>query len=454
MSDIPDYLERGERARLFPVLAETSKEGRTTAVFLSCLANVYEFGQALLGSLGQRIGSRANIEAYTEVVFRKGDTGKGNRPDGLIVVTIGSRTWKALVEAKVGNAELTTEQIENYLEIAAANGIDAVVTVSNQFAATPGHHPVAVRGKLTNKVQLFHWSWMYVLTEADLLTQQENVEDADQHYILTELNRFLVHPSAGVKGFDRMPAAWGDLNSTIAAGGEFGARSAEAEQVVGAWHQEVRDLSLILTRIVGVQVTPRIARAHISDHAARMKSDVAKLAEDKHLSASLAIPDAAGALDVSVNVARRTISARMKLRAPEDKQSTKARLNWLLRQLRDVRTDDVYIRLHWPGRGTHTQHALTDLQVDPDIAVRERPSVNVHAFEVCLVRRTGKRFAQSKNFITDIEELVPDFYEIAQNLKAWQRSAPRMREDRSEPTDVTPNAMYRDSEGVTLDVGD
>ena len=55
MSNLPSVIKRGERARLFPVLSETSKEGRTTAVFLSCLANVTEYGGTLLASVGQRI---------------------------------------------------------------------------------------------------------------------------------------------------------------------------------------------------------------------------------------------------------------------------------------------------------------------------------------------------------------------------------------------------------------
>ena len=69
MSKLPNVIESGEPARLFPVLSETSKEGRTTAVFLSCLANVFEYGSALLASVGQRVGTRARISCYTEVGF-------------------------------------------------------------------------------------------------------------------------------------------------------------------------------------------------------------------------------------------------------------------------------------------------------------------------------------------------------------------------------------------------
>lgn len=105
----PDYLAKGEEARLFPVLSTTSKEGRTTSAVLACLGRVDEFSRSLLGSLGQKVGVRSHITTYTEVVF-KGEKGQAEeRPDGLIVVSTGKREWRALVEAKVGNSLLTAE---------------------------------------------------------------------------------------------------------------------------------------------------------------------------------------------------------------------------------------------------------------------------------------------------------------------------------------------------------
>ncbi len=61
VSDLPENVIQGEKSRLFPVLATTSKEGRTTAIVLACLKLVDEFGAALLGGIGQRIGARAQL---------------------------------------------------------------------------------------------------------------------------------------------------------------------------------------------------------------------------------------------------------------------------------------------------------------------------------------------------------------------------------------------------------
>ena len=67
---LPEYLKQGEVARLFPVLSTTSKEGRTTSIVLACMSKIEEFGAELLSSVGQRVGKRAEIETFTEVVLK------------------------------------------------------------------------------------------------------------------------------------------------------------------------------------------------------------------------------------------------------------------------------------------------------------------------------------------------------------------------------------------------
>lgn len=85
---LPAYLKQGETARLFPVLSTTSKEGRTTSIVLACISKVEEFGATLLASVGQKVGKRALLETYTEVVFQKQTADIKDRPDGLIVLTV------------------------------------------------------------------------------------------------------------------------------------------------------------------------------------------------------------------------------------------------------------------------------------------------------------------------------------------------------------------------------
>lgn len=443
----PEYLKQGEQARLFPVLATTSKEGRTTSILLACMSAVEEFGRDLLGSIGQRVGKRASIDCYTEIVFVGQDPSIKDRPDGLIIVTNGNNVWRALVEAKVGNSELNTDQIEKYRQLAKDHKLDCVITISNQFATRPEHHPLEEVRKSRSKIPVYHWSWMSILTTADLLVNTDSIADSDQTRLMRELRRFLTHESAGVKGFDRMPPEWSELNKLVSAGGRIPAKSEDANAVLAAWHQETKDLSLILSRQTETLVTERLARKHKNDPTARIKDEYAELREKCRLTATLDIPNAAAPLEITADIARRTIDVGMTLRAPEDKVSSKARVNWLLRQIKGTPPADLQIRLNWPGRSEATQFSFEALTADSSIVEKDKGSLQVLSFHVFIARRLGARFTQQVNFVSDLEEVVPEFYrEIGQNLSAWRMSAPRIKEDRERAEDVSTEAIQDQDE--------
>ncbi|WP_039020047.1 hypothetical protein [Halocynthiibacter namhaensis] len=443
---LPEYLIQGEQARLFPLLSTTSKEGRTTSIVLACLAKVDEFGADLMQSVGQRVGVRTKVETYTEVVLKNRPSDTKDRPDGLIVLKTGSREWRALIEAKVGSNDLNAPQIEKYRQLAKDNAIDCVITISNQFATTPAAHPIEEVQKSKSKIPVFHWSWMYILTVADLLLNQENVTDADQSMLLNELRRFLSHESAGVKGFDRMPKEWVELNKLVSSGGVIPSKSPDAATVVSAWHQETRDLSFILSRMTETHVSERLSRKHHSDLTLRTKDEITALREHRQLTASLEIPDTAAVLEVTADITRRCIDVGMTLRAPEDKVSTKARLNWLLKQVKTEKTDDLFIRLMWPGRNDPTQFPVAMLRENSDKASEGKENLSPHSFHIFHSKRLGARFTQQANFISDLEGIVPTFYrEIGSNLMAWKKSAPKIRDDRASATDVSTDAISEDA---------
>ena len=108
------------------------------------------------------------------------------------MLKVGKREWKALVETKVRNTKLDEEQLCTYVNLARENDIDAVITISNQFTWKPDHHPVSLPGKTKRtKVEVYHWSWWYIVTQAYLLISNADIEDEDQHLIAIRRNATL-----------------------------------------------------------------------------------------------------------------------------------------------------------------------------------------------------------------------------------------------------------------------
>ena len=424
-----------------------SKEGRATSILLACLAHVENFGADLLGSLGQRRGKLAKVKAFTEVVFKGQNRSSDDRPDGLLILSTKKNEWKALVETKVGNNKIKVEQVERYRNLAKENNIDCVITISNQFATTPYNHPVDEIRKSRSKIPVFHWSWMSVLTTTELLIINKEISDPTQLMLLNELRRFLSHESTGVRGFDRMPKEWSILNKLISTGGQINVKSDEVQVVLDSWHQETRDLSLILSRMTGASVKEKLLRKHLQSPNQRKKDEKNFLQEKFQLRCFFEVPDTAGPLEVVADLRRRTIDVGMSLKAPEDRKSSKARLNWLLRQIKTEDFDDLFIRFNWPGSSVTTQYSVNELKESIGLVDEGKKHLVTTGFHVFYSKRLGPRFIQSTNFIADIEKIVPDFYSnIGSNLTAWKKPAPKIPKERILAEDVSPDAITDDAD--------
>ncbi|WP_281020122.1 hypothetical protein [Minwuia sp. IMCC3060] len=424
MTEKPDFLIQGEPARLFPIVADTSRENRIASIFLSLLPQIPSLAQAVLDTAGLRVGKRTRIETFTEVVLVKGPKPQ-SRPDGLLIVSTGKTSWSALIEAKVGKAKLDQEQVQRYVDMAKANGIDAVITISNEFVARADHSPVTIPSKLLRKTSLFHWSWTWIATQCEILAVQDVVERQEQAALLNEFLRFLNHPGTGVERFSQMGPNWKDLVQAVTNNGTLNKSAPEVEEGVGCWFEEGRDLSLQLSRHVGQSVESVIERKLRDDPAARLRAGVAEFVEDHCLNSTYRIPDSAADIEVRADLTRKTVSAAMKIKAPLDRKSTTARVNWLIRMLKH---DDprIIVRAHWPGKTPATQRPISVLRESPNALQTENKNATPHSFEILLIESLGKRFAGRRTFIEDVERIVPDFYDlVGQNLRAWQAAPPK-----------------------------
>lgn len=216
-----DFLNE-KRARLFPsgTSVKKTKESNLTSIFLSTLSAIKPYRQALLSVLNHKAkkvsNKSAQLHVFTEINnkdFDGSDTDKG-RPDGLIVLTTGKAQtieWAALVEVKV-NSDLNEDQIKRYIDIAKAHEVD-LITISDQIVATPFQSPLADKIN-SKKVNLYHWSWIYIRTKAQQVIESatqigcETTYDTDQIYILNEFVRYLDDPKINVGHFQTMGKNW------------------------------------------------------------------------------------------------------------------------------------------------------------------------------------------------------------------------------------------------------
>ena len=144
MMDASKFIKNGNRARLFSTYKSSQIEQRLLSTTLSSLVTAQPLAEKIFSKLGLRIGTRAEIFTYTEVHLLKGDK-LSKRPDGFIIVNTGRKTWTALVEAKANDAQIDNKQIENYISLARANNIDAVITISNELTLTPSTNPSGIK---------------------------------------------------------------------------------------------------------------------------------------------------------------------------------------------------------------------------------------------------------------------------------------------------------------------
>lgn len=143
---------------------------------------------------------------------------------------------------------------------------------------------------------------------------------------------------------------------------------------------------------------------------------------------TLVIPDAAAPLEIKADLRTRCITVSMKLLAPGDRKSAKARVNWLVRMLAKSEPVDTHIRANWPGRSPSTQAPLSSIRENPDVINASGSPQVPGSFEVFLVKDIGGRFSGRRTFIEELEALVPAFYEnVGQRLSQWQPPAPKIK---------------------------
>ena len=414
--------ERWPVARLIPISSASgveAQERRLASALLAVMQAVPEFGRALLKPLGAPAG---RVEAFIEVPFKLED--RAVRPDGVLTVTRGTKSWSALVETKTAANPLLPAQMNDYLDLARELEFEAVLSISNQYVSAATEYPIEVDRRKLRRVKLHHWSWVDILTEAIVQAEHRGVSDPDQAYILSELIRYLSDPRSGAVTFEGMGSSWTAVRDA-AREGSLRRTDAGVAAVAARWDDLVRYLALSLTADLGRQVRHTLPKNEQAP-AARRQALIDSLAGSSTLSADLVIPDVAGPLSLAADLRARQVSVSTTLDAPRE-GTNKGKLSWLLRQL--AKAPDALIIESRAMRWNESVAA-------PLRAVREDPSLlhpargkDIRGFRLTLSANMGlKRDTSKGSFVDSVTATAERFYaEVLQNLRAWKAAPPKLK---------------------------
>lgn len=435
-----------QRARLIPITGikgDQEQERRATSALLAVMEAVPDFARSLLKPLGAPSG---RATAFIEPEFIQSE--KKVRPDGLIVVERGGKTWSVAIEVKTNKSNLVADQINGYLDVCRDNGIDALLTISNQVLTLTGTHPTeGIDGRKTRKIQLHHYSWMRILTEAQLQKDHRGISDPEQAWILGELIRYLESPSSGALEFTDMGESWVSVRQAIA-NGTISPTDKGAISVAQRFESLLRYSSFKLSVRLGVTVNPVATKLAKTDPAKHVKTVVTELANNSRLQGSIQVQDTVAPLDITVDLRASQVLCSVTVDAPREGRPL-TRVNWLLRQLKSsppgVRIETRVKR----GQQSSAACLLSEAIEKPERLVPD-DGREIVAFVVTLISPMGSKRSEGKNsFVGSFLASVELAYQgILENLQAWSPKAPKMPQQ-SSAVEMTHEAISAHTSNVS-----
>lgn len=409
-------------ARLFPapsLKSDKERELRATSVLLSVMAEVPELGRRLTAAFGAPAG---RMQTFTEVTLPHGDTPK--RPDGVIRVERAGKLWTALVETKTNGNPLKQDQVQNYMDIAARRGYEAVITLSNDVALE-GSPLVDVRtdGRRKHKVALWHLSWAEVAHQAQMLIRHEGVGNAAHAWLLQELLHYLQHENSGCHGFQNMGPAWvpvrnGIDTETLCQG------DLRAVEVVESWERLIRQVCLRLGGELGQKALPVQRAKRGSDPHSRRAVLADRLCDEGRLTAELRIDGTPGVLGITADLRTARLRTSIEIQAPEGSYPLTSAKR-LLRLLAEAPAD-LHVETLVEG-GSGPRGTLERLRPEP-ADMLPKDGARMTGFRLSLFKGMGAtRGSAESGFIRSVDESVDRFYAsvVAQLTSLERRSGSR-----------------------------
>jgi hypothetical protein len=358
------------RVRLFPTIrigSVAEAETRATAALLATLRAVSEFGRVLVKLAG---GPAGRPDCYTEVPYedRSQVPPVTLRPDGLLVVTRAGKTWRCLIEVKVGSSPIEREQVEKYLQLAKQEDVSALITISNEAAINGGPPVTGLNKNLLRGLTVVHLSWERLLSEARVLRGQDRIEDADQQWILDEWIQYVSDASSKIIDPPSLGPRFNDLLTAAKEGNLVGAALA-VKDVCGYWDGFLQKVADRLRADLHVDVSAAMTTAERQDNELRLRNLQATAIGEGRLTGGLKVKNAASEITVDVLLSAKAVRFGIEVKAPsEGRQLT--RLKWMTKQLAKA-PPEALLHVQWDQKKLKSQARLAEALADVSCLARD-----------------------------------------------------------------------------------
>ena len=111
-------------------------------------------------------------------------------------------------------------------------------------------------------------------------------------------------------------------------------------------------------------------------------------------------------------------------RVPDERSTLGGKINWVMRQLRNPEAPNSFVKVRWKSRAA--DEFVEMAKFDANFFQGRQLNTTILSLTPIMQLHSSRLFGSRKNFITELEALVLNFYdEHAQHLKQWQPSAPK-----------------------------
>lgn len=386
-----------------PSFTEKFKKTERTllSVFMRVLDTMPLVRAEFLGMCGYGAGRTCSYESFMEATFPNGKL-PDSRPDGLLICQRGKTGWSALVEAKAGDSKIRSEQIQEYADLASQIDVDAIISISNEFARNPTELPFHLPANKMRKRSFYHFSWPEIRAMIERMTRDPELTELEGA-VLHDVVEFMWDPSSGIVTFDQMPKEWSDFVQSSGVGVGFSAKTPGITEIVRGWHQERRDLRTKLAHATSLDVDFRHEAGVRADFGQILNYDRKRLADEYELTAQYYFKTSKVALSILAELQDRKTTLSVDLPVPDGK-GAKALTTWIAKVTEDFARSKTTLIFTWKGKGNERAITMDQLHSDPlqlYDGQREPPK------SIRLIRQVHdvKRFRSRKLFITDLEAL-------------------------------------------------